>query len=336
MNATPGPSAAWFSVKSSNLCLFTLFLFGALLLTPGLVAQAQSPAPPPAPPPAQALARTQAQLAQAQAKVTSIQEEVLGLDREIDARVDELVALLKGARDSTESRTEVMTTKKAAIESLQKLIQAYAQERGRRLGQIQGPGSSANRTDLQGEVAALDAEINARVSQVVELAASMSTREETERYDTYYADFGVAKVEREEYRANQKQISRADQTQTKLAEDLEKAIADLQRQIALVPQRLPRAQQESELARLQGLLAARQEDLRALSYAAPSGGRAFGDREADQLLRDLHFAQEDVRSLWAQLLAKANLLSVERQRVRQLEARVNMIAAETSAPPDAP
>ena len=336
MNAAPRPTGPGISPISRGWHRVSWFLMGAFCLVAGPAGLAQSPAPVPAPAPAQALAQTQAQLAQAQARVASIQEEVLALDREIDARVDELVALLKDARDSTESRTEVMTTKKAAIESLQKLIQAYAQERGRRLGQIQGPGSSATRTDLQGEVAALDAEINARVSQVVELAASMSTREETERYDTYYADFGVANVEREEYRANQKQISRADQTQTKLAEDLEKAIADLERQIAVVPQRLPRAQQESELARLQGLLDARRADLRALSYAAPSGGRTFGDREAYQLLRDLHFAQEDVRALWAQLLAKANLLSVERQRARQLEARVNMIAAETSAPPDAP
>jgi hypothetical protein len=322
--------------------LFARPLLGGLactfLLALGLSVQAQTPAPAaPAPSPAQMLARSQAQLAQAQAKAAAIQEDVLSLDREIDARVDEIVALLKGAKDSTESKTEVMNVKKEAIESLKKWVQVYAQERGRRLGQIQASGSAATRAELQNQVANIDAELNGRVDQIVELAASMSTSEDVERYETYYADWGVSKVETDEYRANKRQVSRADQTQSGVAEELEKAIAGLERDIALVPQRMPRDRQPAELERLQKLLDERRADLRTLATTAyPAEGRPVGDREADQLERDLHYAQEDVRALWSQLLAKANLLSVERQRIRQLDARVKNLAAELPPPAAAP
>lgn len=273
-----------------------------------------------------------AQLAQAQAAANALQADVLELDAKIDARVDEIVALLQGAQDSTETKTEVMNVKKEAIESLRKWIQVYAQERVRRLGQLQGPGgSAAARAELQTQVAAIDSELNERVDQIVALAASMSTSEDVRRYDTYYADWGVARVETDEYRANKRQISRADQTQANVAEELEKAIAGLERDIAVAPQRLPRDRQRAELDRLQALLDARRADLRALDGAYPAERRSVGDREADQLERDLHAAQQDVRALWAQLLAKASQLSAARQRVRQLEPHVNAGAAEAPA-----
>lgn len=311
-NSSPHPSPRIFRRPLVGLACLAL-------LACGPAAQAQDVAP--------------AQLAQAQAAANALQADVLELDAKIDARVDEIVALLQSVQDSTETKTEVMNVKKDAIAALQKWVQAYAQERGRRLGQLQGPGgSAAARAELQTQVAAIDAELNGRVDQIVALAASMSTSKDVERYETYYADWGVARVETDEYRANKRQGSRADQTQANVAEELEKAIAGLERDIALVPQRLPRDRQPAELDRLQALLDARRADLRALDSASyPAESRPVGDREADQLERDLHAAQQDVRTLWTQLLAKANQLSAARQRVRQLETPVNAGAADAPA-----
>lgn len=276
----------------------------------------------------------EAQLAQAQAQAAATQAEVLELDRQIDARVAEIVGLLASVQDSTETKTEVLDTKKEAIAPLQKWVQVYARERGRRLGQIQGPGgSAAARADLQNQVAAIDAELNTRVDQIVELAASMSTSEDVKRYESYYADWGVAKVETDEYRANRRQVSRADQTQSGVAEGLEKAIAGLERDIALVPQRLPRDRQQAELDRLNRLLEERRSDLQKLDNAYPSADRrSLGDREADRLEDNLHAAQQDIRALWTQLLAKSNRLAAERQRVRQLQVRAAAPAAEVAPP----
>lgn len=305
------------------ISLFNYSLAAGLLLSLASAGFAQSPAASP--------------LAQAQARAAALQAEVLDLDRQIDARVDEVVGMLARAQDSTETKTEVMNTKKEAIAALQKWIQFYVQERGRRLGQIQGPGgSAAARADLQNQVAAIDAELNARVDQIVELAASMSTSEDVKRYDTYYADWGVAKVETDEYRANRRQVSRADQTQSDVAEGLKNAIAGIERDIALVPQRLPRDRQPAELDRLQKLLAERQADLRKLDNAYPAEGRVLGDREADQLERELHSAQQDIRALWTQLLAKANQLSAERQRIRLLGPAGPSTPGETPPVPAMP
>lgn len=309
-------------------------LTALLVLTLHAPAQ-QPPAPAPsAPPPAAApaLERTRAQLTASRAREAALREELVGLDRETDAKVEELVNMLKGVKDSTASNTEVQNTKKQAIDGLKRWVQLYAQERGRRLGQIQGPGSAAARTDLREEVAAIDAEINQRVDQIVQLAASMSTSEELKRYDSYATYNGAVTRERDEYRASHRQASRADQVQEGVEGDLEKAIANLEREIILVPQRLPRDRQEPELARLRGVLKERREDLRKLSSAAPGGARAVGDREANQIDRELRFAGEDIRALWSQLQAKASALSVERERRRQLEARIGMLEKEALPP----
>ena len=296
-------------MKTQSALFVFLFCLGLMSWNPPARAQAPGAGSP---------------LAQQQARVNALRQEVLDLDRQIDARVEEIVQLLINTKDSTESGADVMNTKKEAVAALQKWLQTYAQERGRRLGQLQGYGSAAARADLQAEVAALDDEINTRVDQIVELAASMSTSEDLQRYDTYVADFGIAQVERADYRANQRQMSRADQTQEAVAAELEKAIAGLERDLALVPQRLPRDRQQAELDRLNQLLDARQADLRALNNASPSPeARPAGDRQADQLDRDLADARTDIRNLWTQLLAKANLLAQERQRLRQLEPRMS-------------
>ena len=319
--------AARFRSRSA-LCVLAL---GMAALSPARPAAAQAPAAAPTLTPAQALERAKGLLAASQQREKALVDEVLALDKETDARIQELVDLLKGVKDSTASNTEVAQTKKQAVEALRRLVQVYAQERGKRVGQIQGPSSAAAREDLRKEVAALDREINQKVDQIVELAASMSTREETRRYDTYATDDGVVTRERDEYRAANRQASRADQVQGNVEAELEKAIANLEREIVLVPQRLPKDRQEAELARLNTLLKERKDDLRKLSGAGPSGGRAVGDREANQVDRELRYAQEDVRALWTQMQAKANQLSVERQRRRQLEARVSALERETAA-----
>ena len=310
-------------------------LAAALFLAAGAAAQAPTPAPAApavAAAPAPALENARILLAKSSAKEAALRADLLAIDDQIDAKVDEAVAMLKNVKDSTDSKTEVANIKKQAIEGLEKWIQTYVQERGRRLGQIQGPSSAAQREDLRKEVAGIDAEIDARIDQIVELASSMAVREETERYDTYVADFGVYKVESEDYRANSRQASRANQTQKQISADLEKAIAGIEREIALVPQRLPRDRQQAELDRLQKLLDERRADLRALATASPSEGREVSDDEASRLNKELQFAREDIRDLWARFQAQAGLLNVERQRRRQLEARVRYLEQEAGLP----
>jgi hypothetical protein len=326
---------------SSRFFLTALPFRGAILislLALGGGAQAQLP-PPPAvvsaaaqQTPEEALARTKSQLAASQERETVLREEVVALDAQIDARVDELVSLLKGVQDSTESKTEVMNTKKEAIEGLKKWVQLYAQERGQRLGQLRRGGTAETEADLEQQVANIEGEINDRVQDIVELAASMSTREELTKYDYYQTEYTVIAHERDEYKAANRQASLANQAQDGVQAELEKAIAGLERDIALVPQRLPRDQQAAELARLQALLDERRQNLRELSTASPSDGRPVGDREANQLDRDLQFAKEDIRALWAQLQAKAGELGVERRRGNQLVSRIRLLERDIAAP----
>lgn len=315
-----------------------LCLLGVCFSGGGVSVHAQAPAPaatvvPPAQVSNRALEHARALLAESQARENAIRSELLDLDRQMDARIDETVALLKGIKDSTESKTEVANVKKQAVEALEALVRAYLQERGRRLGEMQGPGATqGQRADLGKEVGRVDAEIDARVDQIVDLAASMTTREALQRYDTYYADYGVAKIEREEYRASRRQDSQADQTQARLARELEDAIAAIEREIALVPQRCPRDRQAAELERLTQVRDSRREDLRRLSNAYPAEGRSIGDEEANEIGRELKYAREDVRDLWGRLQAQANSLTLERQRRRQLEARVRYLEQEPGAP----
>ena len=311
--------------RTNRITPITLCLIGACvaLFSASVWAQATTSDPD--------LARAQNMLSQEQTKVAALEQELIDLDADINANVDELVELLKKSEDSTQSKTKVMNTKKETIKALEKWVKEYTRERGKRLGEIQQTRSSTARADLQNQVEAIDAGLNLRVEQMIELAASMSTKEELKQYDTYQQDWGIAKVEREEYKVNKRQISYANQAQEKVAAELEKAIKTIENDIALVPQRLPGSQQEAELARLNDLLDSRRGELRQLATAYPEQEQAVGKSEADRLSKQLHYTQEDIRAKWAQLLAKANTLSVERQRVRQLEARVKTMEAEASS-----
>lgn len=313
---------------------FHLCLISTLLLPLSLSAWAQVPAAAPTPDPD--LARAQQMLSQEQAKVKALEQELLALDKEIDGQVEGLVQRLKTSEDSTPSKTQVMNTKKEALASLDKWVKEYTRERGKRMGDLQQTRSAAGQAELQGQIEAIDAGLNRRVDQMVELAASMSTSEELKRYDTYRQDWGIAKVETEDYRVNQRQISYANQAQEELGKNIEQAIQALENDIALVPQRFPLDQQEAELARLNSLLDARNDDLRQLATAYPEKATAVGKSGADRLAKQLHYTQEDIRAKWAQLLAQANTLSVERQRVRQLEARVKAMETQTAPPAAAP
>jgi len=282
------------------------------------------------------LVRAQQMLSQEKAKVATMEQELIDLDADINTTVDEMVELLKKSEDSTQSKTKVMNTKKEMIATLDKWVKEYVRERGKRVGEIQQTRSASAKADLQDQVEAIDAGLNHRVEEIIDLAASMSTKEELKQYDTIYQDWGVSKVEREEYKVNKRQISYANQAQEEVAKQLEKTIKALENDLALVSQRYPRNQQEAETARLNGLLETRGNDLRKLSTAYPEKAQQVGKSEADRLSKQLHYTQEDIRAKWAQLLAQANTLSVERQRVRQLEARVSAMETEAAPAPTAP
>jgi hypothetical protein len=315
---------------TNRITPITLCLIGACVALFAASVWAQAPASNPD------LARAQQMLSQEQSKVADLEQDLLALDSEIDADVNQLVDLLKKSEDSTASKTKVMNTKKETIASLDKWVKEYTRERGKRMGDLQQTRSPSAQAELQHQVESIDDGINRRVDQMVELAASMSTSEELKRYDTYQQDWGLAKVEREDYKVNKRQISYANQAQEELGKKLEQTIKTLENDIALVPQRFPRDQQEAELARLNSLLDARNNDLRKLATAYPEKANAVGKNDADRLEKQLHYTQEDIRAKWAQLLAKANTLSVERLRVRQLEARVKAMEAEAAPVPAAP
>ncbi len=315
---------------TSRFTRFHSCLIYAFLVIFSLSAWAQAPASNPD------LARAQQMLSQNKAKVSAMEQELIDLDADINANVDELVELLKKSEDSTQSKTKVMNTKKEAVTALNKWVQEYVRERGKRLGDIHQTRSATTEEDLRNQVEVIDKGINLRISQMIDLAASMSTKEELEQYDTVYQDWGVSKVEREEYTVNKRQISAANQAQEKIAKELKKTIKTLENDIALVPQRFPRSQQEAELARLNSLLDARNADLRAVITAYPEAAQSVGKNEADRLKKMLHYTQEDVRAKWNLLLSKANTLSVERQRVRQLEARVSAMEAEAAPAAEKP
>ena len=68
------------------------------------------------------LAQARTLLTASQAREAALHEEVLALDRETDARVEGMVNLLKGVKDSTTSNTEVANTKRQAIEGLKRWV----------------------------------------------------------------------------------------------------------------------------------------------------------------------------------------------------------------------
>ena len=257
----------------------------------------------------ESVANLETHIAQREARLAEWAKDIQVLDARIEKRVDELVKMLAGLRDSQESRTKVTQMKKEAIEGLKRGIEMYVQKR-KETRELVRTGDTAATGDLD----KFDVRIIKRVDQIAELTKSIPTHQDVAKYESeggdywngyYYENTRIS----EEWKQNRRDTTGGDQvrdeTTKALRETLERldqrrrSLADLMANRNLTP--AAKQLYMTELGQIDAYQDHINAQLREITTASGGGGQAVGRDQAHDIENLIDDARKDLREDVARL-----------------------------------
>ena len=257
----------------------------------------------------ESIANLEAHIAQREVRLAEWVKDIQELDARIEKRVDELVKMLAGLRDSQQSRTKVTQIKQEAIEGLKRGIQLYAQKR-REVRELARTGD----VSATGDLGKFDARIIKRVDQIAELTKSIPTHQDVEKYQStggdywngyYYESTRIS----EEWKQNRRDAKRADQLRDEATKALRETLERLDQRRATLKNSLassnltPAAKQlyVTEMGQIDAYQDHLNAQLRDIATASGGGGKAVGRDEAHDIEDLIDDARKDLREDVARL-----------------------------------
>lgn len=242
-------------------------------------------------------------IAQREQRLAEWGKDMVELNTRIEKRVDELVKMLAGIRDSDDSRNTVSQMKKDAIKGLKNGIDMYVRKR-KEVRESVRTGDIAAIDDL----GKFDKSIFKRVDQIAELTKSMPTHEDVEKYKSdggsywngyYYENTRVS----EEWKQNRRDTVRSDQARKNTIKGLRDVLARLDQRKRSIKDLLANrtlSDSERELYTRELGQADAYEDhinaqLRDITTSTGTGGRAVGDNQAHDIEDLIADARKDLR-----------------------------------------
>lgn len=275
------------------------------------------------------------ELERAEARVSAVTAQLVSLDDDIESRVNRIVSLLSSVRDSMDaSDTRMRKAKEDALAGLKETALYYARERDRRKKEMGNEFSRIDDDALAADVAALNARIETRVTQSLDIAASLVQHEEG-RTDKYQDSDSV---ETREFRKAEKDASASAKVKADLAADLGASIAKLERDIrareaefktSADPQR--QAQLSQDIETMRQTIEARRNQAEALVTAAKPATRAVGSAgafEMDKMLDEMTLELKRDFAKFKSLVAERDAALA---RVKPLKARLEEATAAIEA-----
>jgi hypothetical protein len=282
------------------------------------------------------------ELERVEARVSAVTAQLVSLDDDIESRVNRIVSLLSSVRDSMDaSDTRMRKAKEDALAGLKETALYYARERDRRKKEMGNEFSRIDDDALAADVAALNARIETRVTQSLDIAASLVQHEEG-RTDKYQDSDTDNSVETREFRKAEKDASASAKVKADLAADLGASIAKLERDIrareaelktSADPQR--QAQLSQDIETMRQTIEARRNQAEALVTAAKPATRAVGSAgafEMDKMLDEMTLELKRDFAKFKSLVAErdAALARVKPLKVRLEDATAAIEARRTS------
>lgn len=248
-------------------------------------------------------------IAQREERLAEWGRDIVDLDTRIEHRVDELVKLLAGLRDSQQSRTNVTQMKREAIDGLRNGIEIYSRKRREVAESIRQGDESA-----LGDLGKFDERIIKRVDQIAELTKSIPTHQDTDRYESdggsywngyYYENSRVS----DEWRQNRRDRTASDQQRRETSRALQSGLDRLdQRRRALkdsLENRNLTASERKLYATELGQIDAYTDHLKAqladVTTATSGGGTPIGRGQAHDIGNLIEDARRDLREDVARL-----------------------------------
>jgi chromosome segregation ATPase len=246
----------------------------------------------------------EAHITQREERLAEWGKDIVELDARIEKRVDELVKMLAGITDSQESRMSVSQLKKESIEGLKRGIQMYANKRKEVRDKVRA-GDESSLADLD----KFDKRITTRVDQITELAKSIPTHTDVEKYESsgsrsywngYYDENSRIS---EEWRQNRRDSQQSDKQRDDVSKALRETLTRLdQRRRSLNDLLANREITESarqlyytELGQIEAYEDHLNTQLRELATNTSKGGEAVGRDQAHDIELLFEDARKDLR-----------------------------------------
>ncbi len=271
-------------------------------------------------------------------RAAQIVNQITDLDGSLQATVSSVVQKLKTITDSQDSKTKVARTKRDVMERIARAANYYASERAKLEEALRTSSNSFRREDLFKERAQFDSKIDQMVNAVVELALSMDSHQDFEKYlyeggsDWWNDSLLIRK--NPEYEQNRRATTQTDRAKTGVSSAIEKSLDRLQvrqndLQAKIEQPGVSAAQKEQlqpELDRLTAIREERLAQLHTLASPAPQPTAPAGLNDAmhlEDMIEDVAAnARRDISSIFAryrELRAERDAIAVQKAKLAHAE-----------------
>lgn len=274
------------------------------------------------------IANLETHIAQREQRLAEWGHDMVELDARIEKRIDSLVTMLAGMRDSQQSRTAVTQLKKEAIEGLQRGIDLYVRKRKEVRENVRKGDEAA-----LGDLGKFDQRIIKRVDQIAELAKSVPTHKDVDKYVSdgsgsywngyYYENSRIS----EDWKQNRRDATQAgkmrDDTSKALRESLDRldqrrrSLKDLLANRDLTES--ARNLYNNELGQIDAYQDHLNARLRDIASSTSGGAQAVGRDQAHDVAMLLEDARRDLREDVARLFRSYDQFSEGRAYLEKLK-----------------
>jgi hypothetical protein len=276
----------------------------------------------------------EAQIGDREERALELTNDIIELDDRIEGRIDRVLKLLKGMKDSNDSGTRVVRMKQEAMDGLSATIDYYDSKRRDLKMEAYERDPKIEREDLFKSIATYDGRIEKRISQILDLAQTFMQHKDLPKY-TYARSGGRwggrTRHRNPAYQQNRSQTIQTGQTQRDLIEALQQTATDMDRRNRDIQERMKkpmtdqyRALLQEELDGNEQLMAQREEQIGMLLEGPSGGGKAVSTRSAmttegmiDDLVADI---QDDFDDLFADIYE----LNQEKMNLKYLRERLEV------------
>lgn len=275
------------------------------------------------------------ELERAQARVESLTSQMVALDDDMESRLGRIVSLLSSVRDSTDnSSVRIRKEKEEALKGLKTIVTYYAQERDRRKKEMGNRYSAVDSDDLARDVAALNARIEARVTQSLDIASSLTQYQEgsIDRYQDSDTDYSNKSREQ---RKMERDVNSSAKIKSDLVAGLQASIEKLTRDVKAREAELSRATDPAAKERLtqdiqtmKETIDERRAQIEDVVVAPRPASRPVSSKGAFELSKMIDEMKADLRTDFTKFKSLIYERDMARVRVKDLKMRLEKATAQ--------
>lgn len=272
--------------------------------------------------------------------VTRIINNIKALDESIQGAIEKVLHILTAAKDSAKTGTKVAQLKEQAVAGLKRAAETYAQKRSAVAEELRTTKNEYRREDLFKSRGLLDDRIDKMVNSILQLALSMETDENHEKYikdSSVMVGRGgiyVPSVHRNpEYDRSKKESARTDKVKTGIDKALESSLQRLDVQQRELTEKLknPGLSEEektrlaADLERLKSIREEREQQQQLLLESEGAGPLQSELDSKDFAATDtlVDSIAAGARRDFARMMTEFNELRAERQSLADLKAKLD-------------